>query len=151
MHFMAFVEYTVKSLIQAAHVTFYVQKHIAALTMCYNPGLVRDKPQEAPVSVKLIYCWSLRCSWSIACRRCSNYIFILNLTPGFNKLHKDNCKTRRETFKFLVRFILEIWRYVTKASFVGTMVSPWSTGSVCIRDPDAGHYRASRCPSTSRC
>ena len=21
-------------------------------------------------------CWSLRCSWSIACRRCSNYIFI---------------------------------------------------------------------------
>ena len=25
-------------------------------------------------------CWSLRCSWSIACRRCSNYIFILGLT-----------------------------------------------------------------------
>ena len=24
--------------------------------------------------------WSLRCSWSIACRRCSNYIFILDLT-----------------------------------------------------------------------
>ena len=24
-------------------------------------------------------CWSLTCSWSIACRRCSNYIFILNL------------------------------------------------------------------------
>ena len=23
---------------------------------------------------------SLRCSWSIACRRCSNYIFILDLT-----------------------------------------------------------------------
>ena len=31
-----------------------------------------------------------RCSWSIACRRCSNYIFILNLTPGFNGLGKDN-------------------------------------------------------------
>ena len=31
-----------------------------------------------------------------------------------NILHKYNCKTRRETFKFsdLVRFILEIWRYV---------------------------------------
>ena len=57
--------------------------------------------------------WPLRCSWSIACRRCSNYIFILDLTPGFNILRKDNCKTRRDTFKFwdLVRLILEIWRY----------------------------------------
>ena len=47
-----------------------------------------------------INCWSLRCSWSIACRRCSNYIFILNLTHGFNRLGEDNCKTRGETFKF---------------------------------------------------
>ena len=45
-------------------------------------------------------CRSLRCSWSIACRRCSNYIFILDLTPGFIGLRKDNCKTRREAFKF---------------------------------------------------
>ena len=45
-------------------------------------------------------CRSLRCSWSIACRRCSNYIFILDLTPGFIELGKDNCKTRRKTFKF---------------------------------------------------
>ena len=40
-----------------------------------------------------------RCSWSIACRRCSNYIFILNLTPGFNGLSEDNCKRIQETFK----------------------------------------------------
>ena len=35
---------------------------------------------------------------------------ILDLTPGFNGLRKDNCKTRRETFKFsyLVRLILEV-------------------------------------------
>ena len=45
-------------------------------------------------------CWSLRCSWSIACRHCSNYIFILHLTLGFNILRKDNCKPWRETFKF---------------------------------------------------
>ena len=38
------------------------------------------------------------CIWSIACRRCSNYIFILYLTPSFNELGKDNCKTRREIF-----------------------------------------------------
>ena len=50
---------------------------------------------------------------SIACRRCSNYIFILDLTLGFIGLGKDNCKTSRETFKFgdLVRLILEILRY----------------------------------------
>ena len=46
------------------------------------------------------HCALLRCSWSIACRRCPNYIFIFDLTPGFNRSHKDNCKTRRETFKF---------------------------------------------------
>ena len=40
------------------------------------------------------------CSWSITCRRCSNYIFILDLTPGFNGLGKDNCKTKWETFGF---------------------------------------------------
>ena len=59
-------------------------------------------------------CRSLRCSWSIACRRCSNYIFILYLTPGFNRLGKDKWKTRRGSFKFcdLVRLILEILRYL---------------------------------------
>ena len=50
-----------------------------------------------------------------ACRRCSNYVFILDLTPGFIGLGKDNCKTRRETFKFgdLVRLILDILGYMT--------------------------------------
>ena len=57
--------------------------------------------------IRQLNCWSLRCSWSIACRRCSNYIFIPNLTPGFNGLGKDNYKMRREAFKFwdLVRLI----------------------------------------------
>ena len=56
---------------------------------------------------------SLRCSWSIACRRCSNYIFILDLIHGFNRLGKDNCKAGRESLKFwnLVRLILETLRY----------------------------------------
>ena len=45
-----------------------------------------------------LHCWTLRCSWSIACRCCSNYIFILDLTPGVNGLGKDNGKTRREAF-----------------------------------------------------
>ena len=57
-------------------------------------------------------CWSPRRSWNIACRRCSRHIFILDLASGFNELDKDNCKTRRETFKFwnLVRPMIDIWR-----------------------------------------
>ena len=39
---------------------------------------------------------------AFAYRRCPNYIFILDLTPGFNGLGKDNSKMRRETFKFWV-------------------------------------------------
>ena len=54
----------------------------------------------------------LRCSWSIACQCCSN--FILDLTLGFNGLGKDNFKTGRQIFKTwdLVRLISGIWRYV---------------------------------------
>ena len=37
------------------HSTFYFQKHIEALAMCYNPALVRDKPLEVPAPVKLVY------------------------------------------------------------------------------------------------
>ena len=61
-------------------------------------------------------CWSLRCSWSIACRCYSNYIFILHLTLGFNILRKDNCRPRRETFKFwdLVCLVLESLQYISK-------------------------------------
>ena len=57
----------------------------------------------------------LRCSWSIACQCCSNYIFILDLTHGFNRLCKGNCKTRWEKIKFrdLVCHILEIWQYMS--------------------------------------
>ena len=35
----------------------------------------------------------------VGASRYFNYIFILYLTPGFNGLDKDSCKTRRETFK----------------------------------------------------
>ena len=61
-------------------------------------------------------------------RRCSNYIFILNLTPGFNGLGKDNCKTRRETFMFWdwVRLILDNLRYYFVLWSHIRLTSPWS-------------------------
>ena len=59
--------------------------------------------------------------------RCSDYIFLLHLTLGFNILCKDNFKPRRETFKFcdMVRLILEISWYVLSNSCpaVHTIVS----------------------------
>ena len=56
----------------------------------------------------------LRCNWRIACQHCSNYIFILNLTPGFNGLSEDNCSRIQETFKLwdLVWLILEVLWYL---------------------------------------
>ena len=48
-------------------------------------------------------CWSFRCSWSNACRSCSNCIFIHASTPAFNGLGKDNFKARRETWNFGIR------------------------------------------------
>ena len=56
------------------------------------------------------YCSTLPIS---ACRRCSIYIFILDLTSGFKGFGNDSRKTSREFFKCwdLVRLILETWRY----------------------------------------
>ena len=52
----------------------------------------------------------------IACRCCSNYIFKLDLTPGFNGPGKSNSKMRWQWFKFcaLVWLTLEILRYFTE-------------------------------------
>ena len=60
-------------------------------------------------------CWWLRCSWNITGWLCSNYIFILDLIPGLNRVGKDNYKMRQETFIFrdLVWLILEIWQYIS--------------------------------------
>ena len=62
------------------------------VSMTCLPSNLLCKPQLC----KQYYCCSLSCRPSA----CSNYIFILDLTQCFNGLGKDNCKTRRETFKF---------------------------------------------------
>ena len=74
--------------------------------------LAKKKKKKTHLSRQL-NCWSLRCSWSIACRRCSNYILILDLTHGFNGLGKDNLKTRREKhwgLGDLAGYLLEVRR-----------------------------------------
>ena len=58
--------------------------------------------------------------------RCSNYIFILDLTRGFNGLGKDNCKMRRESMNLLdlLCLILEVWGYQYCSKFWYTEISP---------------------------
>ena len=48
-----------------------------------------------------------------AYRRCSNYILILDWTPGFSGYGKDNFQTIQETFKCwdLVLLISKVWRH----------------------------------------
>ena len=56
----------------------------------------------------------------------------------FNGLGKDNCKTRRETFKFwnLVSFLLEIWQYVLlfheECCQLSAMSQLWGTAKIYI-------------------
>ena len=53
-------------------------------------------------------CQSLRCSWSIACRRCSNYIFIYDLTSGFKGFGKDSHKIVQKSFKKKQHYQMEV-------------------------------------------
>ena len=64
--------------------TYTEKKWDVPPNILYKPRLIRQQT-----------CSSLRCSWIIACRRCSNYIFILDSTPGFSGLGKDSYKKGR--------------------------------------------------------
>ena len=113
------------------HIIFKLRPSSMTVLIKYNCSNTSWYPFELYVSISLkkcsncdkfvqkflpfhrqLVCWSLRCSWSIACRHCTNYIFIFDLIPVFNRLHKGNCKIIWETFKVwgLVRLILEIWQ-----------------------------------------
>ena len=63
------------------------------------------------------------CSWSIACHRCSKYIFIFYLTPGFNGLGKGNCKTRGEKLNFFGFGVTCIKRFYGSNILVSTQQS----------------------------
>ena len=108
------------------------RKHQSSASLAFVRGVHRwpvNSPHKWPVTRKMFpfddvimisglseyyICWSPKCSWCITCRRCSNYIFILDLTLGFNGLGKNNCKTRRETCQFLdlMLLTLKVLRYL---------------------------------------
>ena len=81
--------------------------------------------------------WSLRCSWSIACQHCSNYIFILHFTLSFSILHKDNCKRRQETFQFgdLEHLLLQILQYMFFSDSAWKGFIPLFVGDCVHTDP----------------
>ena len=57
--------------------------------------------------------------YGMYCRCCSNYIFFLDLTHDFNGFDKDNCTTRRETFRLwdLVPLLLRDLMVILLLSF----------------------------------
>ena len=56
-------------------------------------------------------CWSLRCSWSITCRCCSNYVFNLHLMLGFSGFGKQlQDQMRNMQVLGLVQLILDVWQ-----------------------------------------
>ena len=63
------------------------------------------------VGNKLVDHWDV--VGTTVCRCCSNYIFIIDLTPDFRGLDNDNCKSTRKSVQFcdFVQLILEILRY----------------------------------------
>ena len=61
----------------------YTPSSLDLLQGALTHGDYRQVSNIRPFSRQL-NCWSLRCSWSIACRCCSNYVSILHPTLGFN-------------------------------------------------------------------
>ena len=55
----------------------------------------------------LLYKTRLRCSWSIPCRRCSNYIFILDLTPVFDGLAKTTARRDENHLSLVIWCVLD--------------------------------------------
>ena len=60
-------------------------------------------------------------SWSTACRQCSSYIFIIDLIPGFNRLHKTTA--RRDEKHFIWGFGLIYKRFDGRSSYLVTFCS----------------------------
>ena len=91
-------------------------------------------------------CWSLRCCWSIACRRCSNYIFILGLTPGFNGLGKELQDKTRSILSFgdIVCLILQVSQYMlywfNRTCYAGSHYWNHYFGGVSVSQVLATHY-----------
>ena len=75
-------------------------------TVIRSPQMLSKNMLKLPSNLKYTH---LSRQWN-----CSNYIFILHLTSGFNGLGTYNWKTRQETFNLgdLVHLILEVWQYV---------------------------------------
>ena len=83
------------------YVPFYVKKKKMDNFMCLLEFECAERLRAHSQAIP-----ALRCSRSIACQRCSDYIFIFDWTPGFNGLGKDNCKAKRETLSFEIWYVL---------------------------------------------
>ena len=61
------------------HITFYVQKHITSLALCYNPSLVGGKPLGVQASVKLVYWLLLPALWLVGIWDMTGWLVLSNV------------------------------------------------------------------------
>ena len=85
-------------------IRLYIYIYIYVYIYIWTPSKLEYKPHLS----RQYNCWSLRCSWSIACRRCSFWTYQLASLDCV----KTKCMVRREAFKLwdFVWLMLEIWR-----------------------------------------
>ena len=100
---------------KSAHGRLEQSCYLAPIKLNFVRHVLGHRPVNASpssASGRSMYLLYEESSWLTACRRCSKYIFILNLTPGFERLGNDIWQTRRKIFKFWdwVRFILKVLR-----------------------------------------
>ena len=86
-------------------------------------------------------------------RRCSKYIFILDITPGFNRLGNNNGTTGRETLKLwdLLRLLLGVWRYLRTARHSSIIINGGCDIYSCgTRKHGKLHYVSHNCGAASQ-
>ena len=99
-------------------IAFYFQKTYNTLHSCHNyPAVNRQAARHPHLWNESIVdhsevSWSFRSSWSIACRRCSNWIFILDLTPGFYGLAETIARRDEKHLSFGIWCLLYKRLYV---------------------------------------
>ena len=98
----------------------------------YDQVLIKSDLPYIKCCISLSFAGLLELINPFICKLChdrprSNDIFILDLTPGFTGLVKDNYTTRRETFHCydVVYLILEAWWWI---AFRNCSIQEWDDG-----------------------
>ena len=104
------------------------QQAYESFAFCKVPSNLQYKPHI--ITQKCF--WSLRCSWSIAYRRCSNYIFILDFTTWFQWIGQRQLQDETRS----------IWVVEFGAPYIRSLTACKLGIAWCVRAPPCYPYFA---------